>query len=57
VGVAWGPLLGYKTGEYIGNKIAEPYWNMTQGRKINNVFDKMHDTVPTYGQYKAALRH
>lgn len=56
-GVAWGPLLGYKTGEYIGNKIAEPYWNMTQGRKINNFFDKMHDAVPTYGQYKAALRH
>lgn len=57
VGAAWGPLLGYKTGEYIGNKIAEPYWNMTQGRKINTVFDKMHDTIPTYGQYKAALRH
>lgn len=55
--VAWGPLLGYKAGEYIGNKLAEPYWNMTQGRKINSLFDKMHDAVPTYGQYKAALRH
>jgi len=50
---AWGPIFGDLAGHYLGTKLAEPYWNLTQGRKINNLFNQIPSSIPTYAQFKA----
>jgi len=49
--VAWGPLIGGFAGYGVGHLIADPVWNMTEGRKINNFYNQMKTSIPTYSEF------
>lgn len=41
-------------GAALAQRVAEPYWEITQGRHVNKLYNQMRPAIPTFNEYKAA---